>query len=407
MIFFQRRSKEITAMHGLQLLHNILSKSCSKIHINRLSSLMNGIEGLLACNKLTLVNVGRHLPGGAKIKNRIKQCDRLLGNNYLYNEQISIYQALAATLISPYSRPIIIVDWSGVTHCGAFHMIRASIPVNGRTLTIYEEVYPENKKDSPKANKKFLKNLSTVLPMGCRPIIVTDAGFRNPWFKEVLKMDWDFVGRVRNETQVQESRQNTWKSCKELYKKATLKAKFLGEFFLAKSNPLFCKMFMIKEKRKYRKKKNLRGHKVRCSSSLKHAKRNKEPWLIATSLSTRSAKKVIHMYKLRMSIEQGFRDIKNQRHGFCFRETRSTSVERLSILLLIGALATFIVCIYGHACQKLKMQYQFQTNSIRHRTVLSWFFLGMFVIKQTISFKKSIIHETLHNKIILNVCYFL
>jgi hypothetical protein len=367
---------------------------------------MDTIRGLLACNKLTLVNIGRHLSGKALIKNKIKKCDRLVGNHHLYKERWMIYKALTTSLISPYSRPLVLVDWSGVTHCGAFHMIRACIPVEGRTLTIYEEVYPENEKDSPKANKIFLRNLAKVLPIGCCPIIVTDAGFRNPWFKEIQEMGWDFIGRVRNKTHVRKVAQNRWESCKDLYKKATLKARYLGEYWLAKSNPLCCKMFLIKCRRKYREKKNLRGQKVRCSSSLKHAKRNKEPWLIATSISTISAKKIIKIYKLRMSIEQGFRDIKNYRHGFCFRETRSATVERLSILLLIGALATFIVCIYGHACQLLKAQYQYQTNSIKHRKVLSWFFLGVFSIKQNRNFTQRIILDALSNKIVIGVHYY-
>ena len=64
------------------------------------------------------------------------------------------------------------------------------------------------------------------------------------------------------------------------------------------------------------------------------------------------------------------------------RETRSTTVQRLSILLLIAALATFIICVYGHASQLLKLQYSYQTNSIKYRKVLSWFSLGMMVIKE-------------------------
>jgi hypothetical protein len=338
-------------MHGLQLLHNILSKSSIKFHATRLTALTDAVGGLLRSTKLTLVNIGRQLPRDIIVKNKIKQVDRLLGNKHLYAERSRIYHSLNCLLIAPHSRPVILVDWSGVTHCGAFHMIRASLPLHGRTLTLYEEIYPENKKDSPKANQHFLHALSKVLPQGCRPIIVTDAGFRNPWFKEVLKLNWDFIGRVRNRTKVCEKGKNKWKICKKLYQYATLKAQYLGEFLLAKGNPLLCKMYLIRQKPKHRKKKNLKGHKVRCSSSLKHARRCKEPWLIATSLCSIKAKKIIRIYKLRMQIEQGFRDIKNQRNGLCLRETRSNNLPRLSILLLIAALATFVICIYGHACQ--------------------------------------------------------
>lgn len=392
-------------MHGLQLLHTLLSKSCSKIHSIRLKALEDAVSSLLINNKLTLVQIGRHLSGPARIKNKIKKVDRLLGNKYLYQEREEIYRALCCKLISSSSRPIILVDWSGVTHCGAFHMIRACLPINGRTVTLYEEVYPESEKDSPKSNKIFFKNLAAILPKNCRPIIVTDAGFRNPWFKEVLRLDWDFVGRIRGNTHVNKITENTWQFCKDLYKTATLDAKYLGKFLLAKSNPIQCEIHIIKGKPKNRKKKNLKGHHVRCSSSLKHAKRNKEPWLITTSLSKVSTKKIIKFYRMRMSIEQGFRDIKNFRHGFCFRETRSTTKNRLSILLLVGALATFIVCIYGHASWILKLQYHYQTNSIKNRTVLSWFFMGITVLKEKRSLQPTILNIALNRDIIAKVQY--
>jgi hypothetical protein len=383
-------------VHGLQLLHKRLLKSCPNIHSVRLQSLIDVVESLLNSSKLTLVSLGRHLSRDIIVKNKIKQVDRLLGNEHLYLERSDIYSCLSHSLIGENSRPIILVDWSGVTHCGAFHMIRASIPMNGRTLTLYEEIYPESKKDSRKANQQFLQNLMKLLPKGCCPIIVTDAGFRNPWFKVILKLGWDFIGRVRNQTKVCEDGSNKWRICKELYKKATIKAQYIGKFLLAKNNPLACNMYIIRQKCKYRKKTNLKGHKVRCSSSLKHAKRAKEPWLIATSLASCSAKKIIHIYQLRMQIEQGFRDIKNYRNGLCLRETRSTTEQRLGILLLIAALATFVICIYGHVCQYLKLQYQYQTNSIRNRNVLSWFFLGLLKIKEKYIPPKEITHLILN-----------
>jgi hypothetical protein len=366
---------------------------------------MQIVSALLICNKLTLVHLGRSLSGSALIKNKIKKSDRLIGNKHLFFERSIIYQTLVGMLIHPFSKPVILIDWSGVTHCGAFHMIRASIPFRGRALTIYEEVHPECLKDNPKVNKAFLKVLKKILPVDCYPIIVTDAGFRNTWFKEVCKLGWEFVGRIRNITHVKAQNDEKWHTCKNLYKKASTRAKYLGQFQLAKSNPITCQFYLMRGKRQYRKKKNLKGHKVRCSSSLKHAKRNREPWLIATSLINVSAQKIMKIYKLRMCIEQGFRDTKNQRLGFCLRETRSTTAERLSILLLISALATFVVCIYGQGCRLLNLQHHYQTNSIKNRPVLSWFCLGIIGIKQKIPLCKNLIPRIIKDMIMSEVCY--
>ncbi|WP_448548023.1 hypothetical protein [Thalassotalea fusca] len=52
-------------------------------------------------------------------------------------------------------------------------------------------------KEKPQTHQKFLANLARILDGTSKPIIVTDAGFKTPWFRAVLAQEWDFVGRVR------------------------------------------------------------------------------------------------------------------------------------------------------------------------------------------------------------------
>jgi hypothetical protein len=44
---------------------------------------------------------------------------------------------------------------------------------------------------------RFLKALKDILPRGCQAIIVTDAGFQGPFFRQVRKLGWHFLGRIR------------------------------------------------------------------------------------------------------------------------------------------------------------------------------------------------------------------
>ena len=78
------------------------------------------------------------------------------------------------------------------------YLLRASVAVNGRSATVYEEVHTLAGKDKRRTHRAFLRQLQAVLPVGCRPIIVTDAGFRTPWFQQVEALGWDWVGRIRN-----------------------------------------------------------------------------------------------------------------------------------------------------------------------------------------------------------------
>ena len=77
-------------------------------------------------------------------------------------------------------------------------------------------------------------------------------------------------------------------------------------------------------------------------------------------------------YQLRMQMEESFRDMKNARLGLHFR-----SAEQLSILVLIGTLATEVAWLVGHSMQRFGLQRHYQANTTRHRPVLSTFFVGL------------------------------
>lgn len=185
-------------MHALQLLHRRIEKACPFIHSARLSALFKVVGALLVGGKLTLTDLGRHLQGPAYCKHNIKCVDRLLGNTHLHRERFDSYRFIAHWLIGSTPRPVIIVDWSDCMPGHEYLMLKAARPVGGRALSVYEEVHPLRCSNRPKTHRAFLKHLKAVVPEGCCPIRVTDAGFRGPWFREVERLGWDWVGRVRN-----------------------------------------------------------------------------------------------------------------------------------------------------------------------------------------------------------------
>ena len=69
---------------------------------------------------------------------------------------------------------------------------------DGRSITLYEEVHDINTKEKPATHKCFLRTLKHIInDDSVKPIMVTDAGFKAPWFRAVLKLGWDYVGRTR------------------------------------------------------------------------------------------------------------------------------------------------------------------------------------------------------------------
>ena len=63
----------------------------------------------------------------------------------------------------------------------AWLTLRASVPVDGRSITVYEEVHALGQYNKPGTHRHFLQALHRVVPPSCHPVVVTDAGFRGPW----------------------------------------------------------------------------------------------------------------------------------------------------------------------------------------------------------------------------------
>ncbi|WP_346797998.1 hypothetical protein R5M92_03865 [Halomonas sp. Bachu 37] len=138
---------------------------------------------LLGERRLGLTALGRALPGPADTKHAIKRVDRLLGNSHLPQERPLFYWLVATRLIGHTTRPLILVDWSPIDDRDRQFLLRAAVPFAGRSLPIFEKVH--HKEGCPRCEAYLLAALAEILPDGATPILVTDAGFRNPWSRAV------------------------------------------------------------------------------------------------------------------------------------------------------------------------------------------------------------------------------
>lgn len=368
-------------MQAKQVLHKVLQQTCPEMHKKRRKALAVNVMAGLHGQSLTVTHLGRAITSDAKEKHCIKRADRLLSNSHLHGERRSIYGLMTQSLIGPQTRPVITVDWSDLDERKRHFLLRASVALEGRSVTLYEQVYTVKRKEKPTTHLAFLKTLHAMLPADCRPIIVSDAGFRTPWFRQVESFGWDWVGRVRNRTEAALSGQ-AWQPCKSLYAKASSTPKALGDAQLTRSNPIACRLVLYKGKAKGRVHLNRLGRPARNSHSRKQAAAQREPWLLATSLpKTRSlAKKVVNIYRLRMQIEEAFRDLKSTRFGLSLELHLTYQVERLQVLLLIATLALLVAWLIGKAIELTEQHRQYQANTVTDRTVLSTVFLGLRVI---------------------------
>jgi hypothetical protein len=368
-------------MQAKQVLHNVLRETCSDMHKVRRNALAATVMAALEGQSLTVTHLGRAIRSDAQERHCIKRADRLLSNGHLHMAYLDIYACITRWLIGSQTRPVIVVDWSDMDECKRHYLLRASIPLQGRSLTLYEEVHTVKTKDKPKTHLAFLRKLHAMVPVPCCPIIVSDAGFRVPWFKQVESFGWDWVGRVRHRNWISFDDAN-WVMCPSLHPKATSTPKALGEATLTRSNPHTCRLVLYKGKAKGRVHLTRLGEQARSSHSRKHARAQREPWLLATSLAqgTGLAKKAVKIYRLRMQIEEAFRDLKSTRFGLSLELHLTYQVKRLQVLLLIATLALLVAWLIGKATELTGQHRQYQANTVKNRMVLSTIFIGLRVI---------------------------
>lgn len=374
-------------MHALAMLHPLLAASCPRIHAKRLASLLAAVEAAVSGSRLALSELGRGLRSRVAVKHNIKRVDRLLGNGALHAEASSLYESLARQCLAGVTTPLIIIDWSDLTPDRRWQLLRASVALAGRSVTLYEQVHPLLRATSPRVHAKFLTRIKAMLPGGCVPIVITDAGFRSRWFTLVNRMGWQWIGRIRNRDMVKPLGGEEWRGCKTLYAKATGTAQALGQYDYVRSNPVACRLVAIKRRGLGRHKRSVHGKRVRSRHSLKHARASREPWLLAVSpgLAHLSAQAVVAIYAQRMQIEEAFRDLKSERFGLGLSVSRSKHKDRFSVLLLIACLASFVLRLIGEVAKTKQMAFQFQSNTRRSRAVLSVISLGRQLMRKNLA----------------------
>lgn len=335
-------------MHASSILQRFLQEQCGFMHAKRQHCVAR-IAHAACTTGLGVVKLGKALGSPETLRHSIKCCDRLLSNPRFQQERITVYRALAGQILRKVHTAAVLVDWSELRADGSLQLLRAAVMAEGRALTLYEEVHPQNLLGSPVVQRVFMRRLKSVLPPGFRAIIISDAGFRATWFHMLEQQKWLWIGRIRNRDMVCPEGTTDWAGCKTWYAKANLQPRHLGNFSYARSNPVACSLTLHRRPSKLRHHKTKLGQPCRSSHSQKARAAQVEPWLLAVSprLSALSADDVVRAYAGRMQIEQTFRDLKSQRGALGLSSCQTRSAPRMAMLLLIGALATYALWIIG------------------------------------------------------------
>jgi hypothetical protein len=357
-----------------EMVRELVDSCSSVVHSVRLTAVVALVEGIIGTGRLSPATIGRGLPGGALPKHSIKRVDRLLGNPKMVGDRLFLFLAIAHRLLRGCGRPVILVDW---TEAGGGHVaLVAAVPIGGRALPIYAEVHPLKKLGNAAVERRFLCALKAIIPSECRSVIVSDAGFKGPFFQAVLDQGWDFVGRIRGTTKAISSVGEKI-SKEQFYERASIAPVDLGLFGLFVQQRIPCRLVLVRKRRRPGPKRPPPA----CKEEREKRQAALDPWLLATSMSEGDAAAIVAIYAQRMQIEETFRDAKNHRFGWFLGDVRLSTPQRVAVLLTLAAIAFLVVTLIGMAAERRGIHRIYQANTERRR-VLSFLVLAAAILRR-------------------------
>ena len=265
-----------------------------ELHDKRIASLSDGVLGVLNSASLAVSTIGLALAQahGLNAKHATKQVDRLLSNPGI--DPGRLFTLWVRQAIGEEQEPVVAMDWTEFDADDQSTLMLSLVTTYGRAqpllwLTVYKAELTGRRNEFEDV---CLTRLKEALPEGVRPTILADRGFGDVRLMEFLaELGFAYVIRFRGDTFVTKANGETRKA-----------AQWVGAGGGAR------KLTGAKLTRE--------GFEVGASVHV-HAKRMKEPWHLAASDGTKSAREIMDLYAKRWTI-----DI-DQAWGlsrFCFRE---------------------------------------------------------------------------------------
>jgi hypothetical protein len=352
--------------HARKIVQGFIHQQLSRIHAARRELLCAAVLAVMSGHLLSLSRLARALIGQGTHKAALKRVDRLIGNKRIAQEAQVTGEQLLRTLCRGGQPLVIAVDWSAVAPDGAFVELRAVVTRAGmgRGLTIYQQVYPEAKLGNARAERALLKTLRAWIPADAQIIFVTDAGFRRPWFIQVERQGWLWIGRIRAGAHV--SRDKThWEPVTDWFAKATGKACRWSGCWLTSSYRYACDMVLVRQRVNRGKRYGRVGHGSTPKAQREARASAHEPWLLAHSpkLGDYRAEEIVALFKLRMQIEENFRDSKSIPLGMGLEVSQSRTAPRLHALLMVSTLAAFLLWHIGQLAEAEGLHLRFKATN--------------------------------------------
>lgn len=322
--------------------HELLGED---VHATRVLSLANGVVGVMHAAALGIHAIGRGLAEALDLdpKHAIKQVDRLLSNR-----GIAIWAWFAqwvAFVVADRKEILVALDWTEFDKDGHATIALYLITTHGRaTPLVWKTIEKAKLKDRRgEYELEVVSRLHETLPRGVDVMVLADRGFGDQQlFAWLDTIGWGFIIRFRQIITV---------ACGGESRPA---AEWIPRSGHAK---MLRDVLFTKDKTPV------------AAVVLKHQKGMKEAWCLATNRAELGAAEVVARYSRRFTIEETFRDIKDNHFGMGLSATHIGTPERRDRLLFISAVAQALLTLLGAASEACGLDRTLKANTVKTRTM--------------------------------------
>lgn len=305
----------------------VLSTCIIVLRRSQAKTLSQLVAAAMACPRASLASIGRAVAGTAKhqikkvhrfcANSRVETADAMRGvMNHVLTRRT--FRQLGGTLV-------VSLDWTDVR---GLQTIMASIAFKGRSAPLCWASCHKHTYDGHRSRNAFEESLLLVLrsmiPTHVKLILLADRGFgRTELARFCQRHHMDYIIRIQPNVHVRG-------------------VGYAGKLIDYPVRKGCCKLLKDVS---YRSHHQVTQHiVVRWVRGL--PKNRDECWFLMSSLD-RTPARISRLYGQRMGIEQLFRDAKNKRNGWSLRDTGLTDPARLDRMLLILALAYWLLSGLG------------------------------------------------------------
>lgn len=316
------------------------------MHKKRVLSLTLATLGVLYTRRVSVAEIGRALAGatGKSPKHGIKQVDRLLSNHSLCLDSllgtIGPMSAYVRWTVGARLELLLALDWTDFDADNQTTLVLSIITDHGRATPLVWRTFlkSELKDHRNDCEDELLQFAATLLPKEIKVTLLADRGFGDVKLYEFLEeIGWDYVIRFRGCVHVATDNES---------------ARPAGDWLHENGHARKIDGAYVTHERQF-------VPAVVCVKS----KGMKEAWFLATSRSDLAGRAIIEFYGRRFTIEETFRDDKDDRFGLGLKEATIGDPKRRDRLLLVLAIARVVLTTLGAAGEQLGLDVKLRANT--------------------------------------------